>query len=470
MDMQKLRVFICVALTAIIAPMGALAIDIGGPGAADWVNAGTTEGIGVTLVAIPANEPAHTYSGSGPDPVFDATDRDTVCCGASAPFGLGVMNTLISNGQPGVTSKPSEIGFYQNPAICGDGKPLGNHCSDALHVNLDQTVTGGNVKVAFFYGSEQAGETLQVELYNNGIMVAGATQGPAGNGAYGGGNPGFYTFPLGDVCWNEIRFLGDNANVADATDYLVEGIADLRVCEVTVPPEVSFTQGFFGSSPVGEALVAGLINDDNCADINTILTSIGALEGALDCAVPAEATASALAHFLTGQVGAGRERAPDIGFLPSGFEPGDNLAAQKITLLINMELEAGINTGNFLNIDVVNGIDPLLTTGGQLGACDDLLPLDPLGPDGICDAGTVVINTLGDVVVLLDAQSTTVGDVLAAVDAYIELYGDVIDPADTIAINGIDVTVGQATKILGLINESYDAGTITGFVTVTDLD
>ena len=344
----------------------------------------------MTLFAIPANESAHTYSGSGPDPVFDATDRDTVCCGASAPFGLGVMNTLISNGQPGVTSKPSEIGFYQNPAICGDGKPLGNHCSDALHVNLDQAVTGGNVKVAFFYGSEQAGETLQVELYNNGIMVAGATQGPAGNGAYGGGNPGFYTFPLGDVCWDEIRFLGDNANVADATDYLVEGIADLSVCEVTVPPEVSFTQGFFGSSPVGEALVAGLINDDNCADINTILTSIGALEAALDCVVPAEATASALAHFLTGQVGAGKERAPDIGFLPSGFEPGDNLAAQKITLLINMELEAGINTGNFLNIGVVNGIDPLLTTGGQLGACDDLLPLDPLGPDGICDAGTVV--------------------------------------------------------------------------------
>ena len=97
-----------VAAIAVIVPASALAaptpVTIGGPTAADWVAAGTTAGIGVTLVATPANETALTYSGTGADPVFDAPDRDSI--GPVGPFGLGVDNTLIFNGQPGVTSRP----------------------------------------------------------------------------------------------------------------------------------------------------------------------------------------------------------------------------------------------------------------------------------------------------------------------------------------------------------------------------
>ena len=449
------RLLIGAALTAMIAPINAFAVDIGGATAEDWVTSGGVAGIGVTLEAIPANEASHEYSGTGPDNNFDAVDRDSICCGASGLKGIGVDNTLIVKDDPGVTSIPSEIGYYGNTDICGTGKALGDNCADELRVVLDQAVNGGSVKASFFYAGEQNGETLRVKLYNSSVLVYSAIVDAVGNGSYDGVKPGFYTFSLDDVCWDEIRFLGDDNNVADATDYLVEEISglDLTLC---APPEVSFTQGFFGSSKNGEALVAGLINDDNCDDINTILTSIGASEEALDCEVIE--SESELSHFLTGKVGPGKEKGDDnIGFLPSGFEPNDNLAAQKITVLLNMELEGGINSGNFLNIDVVDGLDPILTTGGQLGTCTDS------EPDGICDGGTVVLNALGWVVTDLDAEGTTVGDVLDVADDYIETPVDV-DPSDTVNINSVDLTVGQLTKILGMINESYDAGTPTGFV------
>lgn len=466
MDMQTPRLFFSVVLMAIMAPLNAFAVDIGGPTAEAWVTAGAAEGIGVTLVAIPANEASHAYSGSGVDAVFDAPDRDGLSRGT---LGLGVDNTPIKNGDSGVSSKPSEIGYYQNSNICGDGKALGANCGDELRVGLDQGVYGGAVEVSLFYGSEESGETLAVQLYRDDVLVYDSVEGPANNGSFNSPalNPGKFTFELGDTCWDEIRFLGDERIVNDAADYLVEGISNLTVCED--PPEISFTQGFFGSSPQGEAMVAGLINDNNCADINTILASIGAIEETLDCLVPAEETESDLSHFLTGTVGAGKEKGGEIGFLPAGFAPNHNLAAQKITALLNMELEGGINAGNFLNIDLVDGLDPILTTGGQLGTCDDLLPLDP-GPDGICDNFTIALNALGEVVALLDGEGTTVGDVLDVGDAYIQLEGENVDPTDTVFINGVVVTVEQLTKILGMINESYDAGTQTGFVTVSDVD
>lgn len=464
MDMRRLRLFFSAALMAFIAPINAFAIDIGGPTAEAWVNAGAAEGIGVTLVAIPANEASHAYSGSGVDAVFDAPDRDGLSRGT---LGLGVDNTLIKNGNPGVSSKPSEIGYYQNSNICGVGKVLGENCGDELRVGLDQQVYGGTVEVSLFYGAEESGETLVVQLYRDDVLVYDSVKGSANNGSFNSPplNQGKFTFELGAACWDEIRFLGDERIVNDAADYLVEGISNLTVCED--PPEVSFTQGFFGGSPIGEAMVAGLINDDNCADINTILASVGAIEETLDCVVPAEETESALSHFLTGTVGAGKEKGDEIGFLPGGSAPNHNLAAQEITVLLNMELEGGINVGNFLNIDVVDGLDPILTTGGQLGTCLDLLPLEP---DGICDNFTITLNALGDVVALLDAEVTAVGDVLDVADAYIELEGANVDPTDTVFINGVGVTVEQLTKILGMINESYDAGTPTGFVTISDVD
>ncbi len=53
------------------------------------------------------------------------------------------------------------------------------------------------------------------------------TYGPATNGSYDGTNPGLASFDLPHVYWDEIRFIGDNANVADATDFLVESISGL---------------------------------------------------------------------------------------------------------------------------------------------------------------------------------------------------------------------------------------------------
>lgn len=201
-------------------------VQIGGPTAAAWVDAGTAAGIQVGLTATPANEasiPYATYPAA--DARFDAPDRDTIGGRTDGPFGLGVDNTLIQNGNPGVTSKPSEIGYYGNPAICGDGKVLANNCADELAVTLDKSLYGGSFQVTFFYGSEQAGETLRVELYRNGVLQDSSVYGPAPTGSYSAVNPGRWTFDLPDFYWDEIRFVGVAANVADASDFLVEFVS-----------------------------------------------------------------------------------------------------------------------------------------------------------------------------------------------------------------------------------------------------
>jgi hypothetical protein len=238
------KLFFAAALLALVVPINAFAVDIGGPTAEDWVNSGAVAEIGVTLEAIPANEPLHAYTFPGADSVFDAVDRDTLLP-VAAPYGLGVSNTLIWSGLPGVSSVPSEIGYYGNPGVCGTGQELGANCADELRVKLDQAVTGGSVDVSFFYGSEQAGELLQVELWSGGVLVASSTEGPANNGVYGPTNPGFYTFALAeDICWDEIRFIGHSAVVTDASDILVEGMANLDVCglkkELTSGPDANF--------------------------------------------------------------------------------------------------------------------------------------------------------------------------------------------------------------------------------------
>lgn len=225
-------------------------------------------------------------------------------------------------------------------------------------------------------------------------------------------------------------------------------------------PELSYTQGFFGNSPAGEAMVAGLINEDNCEDIAAILASIG--RPSFEC--PDDGS---MAFFLTGTVGPGKEKGANAGFLPAGTQLGDNLAAQKITVLLNMQLPLGIGASNLLNIDPVTvlgyDLDPILTIGGYLGTCNDLFPVD-----GMCDAGTVVLTALGEIVSALDLAGTTVGDALIAADAYIEAYGSNIKPGDPITINGVDLTAGNLVSILGLINSSYDNGMPTGFVTLGD--
>jgi hypothetical protein len=45
-----------------------------------------------------------------------------------------------------------------------------------------------------------------------------------------------------------------------------------------------------------------------------------------------------------------------------------------------------------------------------------------------------------------------------------------LNPDGTVTVNGVNLTAGDLTKILGFINESFDAGIITGFVTAFDAD
>ena len=250
---------------------------------------------------------------------------------------------------------------------------------------------------------------------------------------------------------------------------------------------VTFTQGFYGASPTGEDIVDQLIDEATCIEIVGILNFSGFSDtdiagGSIDCSSDTDRDLVAL--FLTGEVGnVGGNN--DDGFLPAGNPsvngPGLNLAAQKITLLLNLNLDAiltgddiPIEDGYFLNIDpvadFVGGVfdrfyDPILTTGGELGTCTDS------EPDDVCDGGTVTLTALGMVVVALDettmgseAEGTTVAEILIAADLLIE-SGD-----DDIEVNGVTVTRGDMTAILGLINESYDEGTPTGFVTAFDAD
>ena len=98
-------------------------------------------------------------------------------------------------------------------------------CADRSASRSTRTLFGGSFEVTFFYGSEQSGETLKVELYRNGVLQDSSVYGPAGTGSYDGTDPGRVSFTLENVYWDEIRFIGNSANVEDASDFLVESIS-----------------------------------------------------------------------------------------------------------------------------------------------------------------------------------------------------------------------------------------------------
>ena len=54
------------------------------------------------------------------------------------------MGGSIAN--PGVSSQPSEIGYYGNAAICGDGTVLADKCADQLGVKLDKSLHGRKLR------------------------------------------------------------------------------------------------------------------------------------------------------------------------------------------------------------------------------------------------------------------------------------------------------------------------------------
>jgi hypothetical protein len=251
--------------------------------------------------------------------------------------------------------------------------------------------------------------------------------------------------------------------------------ADLTITEADPLPDdtLSYTQGFYGSSPTGEDLVDQLIDESTCEQIRDILYYSGFDDTAsvIDCSVPAGR--DLLALFLTGTVGAGN----DDGFLPAGNPsqngPGFNLAAQKITLLLNLNLaalaEIPILSSYFINIDLVQDIvdgapgpivEPVFRNPDLYDFCEDTVA----DGEDICDAGTLVLSALGNLVQALDDASTTVEDLCEAAVAMIS------EDLDSVFVNGVEVTRSEMTKLLGLTNESYDEGTPTGFITSGDVD
>jgi hypothetical protein len=137
--------------------------------------------------------------------------------------------------------------------------------------------------------------------------------------------------------------------------------------------------------------------------------------------------------------------------------------------------EPALESGFYINIDPVvdlvegvpNGtIDPIITTNGELGSCTDS------EPDGVCDDGTVELTLLGEKVTDLDDAGTTVGDILIGADALLASAGGDLTNFESLTedVNGVTLSWDEMTDILGLINESFDKGVPTGFVTATDVD
>jgi len=264
----------------------------------------------------------------------------------------------------------------------------------------------------------------------------------------------------------------------DAPGTTSSDCADLTITRGDPLPDdtVTYTQGFYGASPIGEDLVDQLIDEPTCETIRGILNDSGFDDveiagGVIDCSLDGDRDLVAL--FLTGTVGPGN----DDGFLPAGNPPqngpGLNLAAQKITLLLNLNLaalaEIPIESSYYINIDLVQDIvdgapgpivDPVFRNPDLYDFCEDTVA----DGEDICDAGTLVLSALGDLVQALDDAGTTVEDICGASLAMIA--GDL----DSISVNGVVVTRSDMTNILGLINESYDEGTPTGFITFGDVD
>jgi hypothetical protein len=62
-----------------------------------------------------------------------------------------VLNNLEISNENGITSSPSEIGFYADD----DLQPiLGDDRADILTVSFDKDMRGGSVDVSFFYAGE----------------------------------------------------------------------------------------------------------------------------------------------------------------------------------------------------------------------------------------------------------------------------------------------------------------------------
>ena len=178
--------------------------------------------------------------------MFDALDRDALNNGV---FGIGVHNPysstgFVNTGQfPGISSTPSEIGYYTD-ANAGDQ-------ADTLDIKLDGPLSNATAKVSFFYqGEGQSGETLSYELYLNGVKVGGETITSENGLSLQQLGARIYTFALdgftGDVhVFDEVKFFGCCADSSpDASDFLVESITGtLRRAYRTATGKITLLSG-----------------------------------------------------------------------------------------------------------------------------------------------------------------------------------------------------------------------------------
>lgn len=366
------------------------------------------------------------------------------------------------------------ISFSDNPAVDGvTVTVIGN-------VAYDGTQSGSNLSGHTYplYNAPITTGLIQIhQLRLNGVPVecgtAGADYVNIGQGSPINGSGQYWTtFDTTGLAGQSIGFRAHHPATGGAhgDSQSMSECFNLEIIQVRDPlPDgtTSYTQGFFGSSPVGEAVVEYLMDETTCERIYDILQNVGVATAVDGCY-------STLPLTLTGTVGPGR----DNGFLPSGFLPGQNMAAQMITLLLNLNLANVLPTGAipmytsyFINIDVVEDlfgdslsptnpptyVDPVLNIS-ELGSCIDA------DADGACDANSETLTSLGNKVADLDAAGTTVEDILDAAFSLLQ------SGALTIDVNDVTLTKGDLTHILGLINESFDEGLATGFVTAFDAD
>ncbi len=293
----------------------------------------------------------------------------------------------------------------------------------------------------------------------------------------------------------EVHFVGTSEGKNDWA--LVDNVI-LRNRDAQPRGTYTAGQGRRGSSIDGEPITCEVLttmNTDSLAEMNVdAISAITAILASASVNVDIAVldlenitTARDVTHlclFLIGEEG-NEGGNNDCGFLPAGkvdCRPVSNLAAQDITLRINLNLggiwgtwgDEGvefrpIELGYYLNIDPVpdpNGVmvypvdnydgDELLGTCGAEGAT----------VEGLCAAGeNAGMEALGIVVQRLDRAGTTVGDMLDAADTLL-MAGATVTTMHT--INGVELTQLQVTDILSMINKSYKGGIPTGVVTAWD--
>ena len=438
----------------------------GGFGVGDFTNSGLVQAQG---------GPGGTGGGGGS--ASGGTAGNGGVGGGGGTGGKGGVVTIsccgdITQDPPGVTSAVGGSGGNGGPG----GNRTGGGAGNGGNGGAGGTGGMGNAVTMSADGSITLAGSVLAAGGNGGTGGAGGSKSGGGSGSSGSSGAGGTGGTDGTISINTAQSSVTTAGATFDPDPPSINTGLGSICAPSGDPlpdgSTTYSQGFYGASAAGEALVASLIDQATCNEINTILTNIGEGSTPYDCTTTTGR--QALADFLTGVGGPPHNN--DGGFLPSGLAPGENLAAQKITLLLNLNLAAVLTGGAipiqssyFINIDPVQDLvggnpgttyDPILTTGGELGTCSDTAPLD-----GVCDSGTVVLTALGTKVADLDTAGTTVQQILTAADTLIANSGQT-----DITVNGVTLSRGDVTKILGLINESYDNGTPTGFVTAFDAD